>query len=341
MKKIIISIILLLSITSSVMASTDVVNKVFPAMVLIVMEDKNGNEKSIGSGFLVSPNVIATNFHVIENAYSGHVKLVNKDEVYEIDGVVGYSAKYDLALIKIGHNNGTPLTLKSPSVDIGQKIFAIGNPLGLEGTISDGIISGLRDFEDLSLLQISAPISPGNSGGPIVDENGDIIGVATYSFAGGQNLNFAIPVEYLKELFNNQTPLVTLSSLVKVKQPPSKKTSIDFGGISITKLSVIGYMMDYDGFSLKFTLNNNLSKGIKNIQAILIVYDVDGEMLDYSYNSFFTKDCLPGKFSKRQIVDLPSTGVKYLQSEGLVKDEQDMSQYYEFRILDFTVCTWL
>ena len=205
MKKITLVLILIVTSISSVMASTVVVNKVFPATVLIATEDKNGQLQSLGSGFLVSPNVIATNFHVIENSHGGYVKLVNKDEVYEIDGVVGYSIEYDLALIKIGDNSGTPLTLKSPVVNIGQKIFAIGNPLGLEGTISDGIISGLRDYEGLSLLQISAPISPGNSGGPVVDENGEVIGVATYTFSEGQNLNFAVPVKYLKELFNNQT----------------------------------------------------------------------------------------------------------------------------------------
>ena len=77
------------------MASTVVVNKVFPATVLIATEDKNGQLQSLGSGFLVSPNVIATNFHVIENSHGGYVKLVNKDEVYEIEGVVGYNTEYD------------------------------------------------------------------------------------------------------------------------------------------------------------------------------------------------------------------------------------------------------
>ena len=77
------------------MASTAVVNKVFPATVLITAEDKHGQPQSLGSGFLVTPNIIATNFHVIENSHAGYVKLVNKDDVYEIDGVVGYSIEYD------------------------------------------------------------------------------------------------------------------------------------------------------------------------------------------------------------------------------------------------------
>ena len=205
--------------SSQVFASTDVVNKVFPATVLITAEDKNGQPQSLGSGFLIAPNIIATNFHVIENSYSGYVKFVNKDEIYEIEGVVGYDSVYDLALIKIGVNDGTPLPLKSSNIDIGQKVFAIGNPLGLEGTISDGIISGLREFDNFSILQISAPISPGNSGGPVVNEFGEVIGVATFTFSEGQNINFAVPVKYLKELLGKQSPQVSLSSLVDVKSP--------------------------------------------------------------------------------------------------------------------------
>ena len=278
MKKIITTIILIFSIVSisNVMASTLVVNKVFPATVLITAEDKNGQPQSLGSGFLVTPNIIATNFHVIENSYSGYVKFVNKKEIYEIEGVVGYSNEYDLALIKISDNNGTPLPLISPSVDIGQKIFAIGNPLGLEGTISDGIISGIRNFEDFSVLQISAPISPGNSGGPVVNENGDVVGVATFTITEGQNINFAVPVKYLKELLDNQIAQVPLSSLGEIKTTSSTaQPSKDFGGISFTKFSIEDW-----GRELKFSIKNNLRQSVANIKTIWIIYDSDGEPLD-------------------------------------------------------------
>lgn len=262
--------------------------------------------------------------------------------MYEIDGVVGYNIEYDLALIKIADNSGTPLTLKSPVVNIGQKIFAIGNPLGLEGTISDGIISGLRDYEGLSLLQISAPISPGNSGGPVVDENGEVIGVATYTFSEGQNLNFAVPVKYLKELINNQTSLVSLASLVRTDSTPSKQTSIDFKGASITKM-IVNYChncMTTTRYGFKFSLKNNLRQGIRNIRTSIIIYDIDGEMLDFGGETFYKSKygCLPAKYSSRESIYLPYSAVKYLTETKALTTYDDLLKFSEFRIIDYEIC---
>ena len=342
MKKTTLILILIVTSLSSVMASTVVVNKVFPGTVLIATEDKNGQYQSLGSGFLVSANVVATNFHVIENSYSGFVKFVNKDKMYEIGGVVGYSTEYDLALIQIGDNSGTPLALKSPTVDIGQKIFAIGSPLGLEGTISDGIISGLHDFEGYSLMQISAPISPGSSGGPVVDENGEVVGVATSTFEEGQNLNFAVPVKYLKELFDNQTSLASLSSLVKVNPSNNVQTSKDFKGVTITKL-IVGddcrqtYMSNCDiGFSIK----NNLRQKINKIKILHIIYDSDGEVLDYGNKIYpYHSECLEAKMSKRYAYYHGAQGIGYLFTKKRIQNySQDLLKYVELRILDFEIC---
>ena len=243
-------------------------------------------------------------------------------------------------MIQIGYNSGTPLTLKSPSVDIGQKIFAIGSPLGLEGTISDGIISGLRNFERFSLLQISAPISPGNSGGPIVNENGEVIGVAPYTFSEGQNLNFAVPVKYLKELFNNQTSLVSLSSIVKADSTPSKKTSADFKGVSISKMLVTTQCCSTDVmYSIKFSLKNNLRQGVANIRTSIIIYDIDGEMLDYGKKTFYASGdgsyCLPAKHSTREHINLPYSAVNYLQKTGAFRNLKNLLKFSEFRIIDY------
>jgi hypothetical protein len=327
--------------SSNIFASTEVVNKVFPATVLITAEDKNGQPQSLGSGFLVAPNIIATNFHVIENSYSGYVKFINKKEIYEIEGVVGYNENYDLALIKISNNNANPLPLISPSVDIGQKIFAIGNPLGLEGTISDGIISGLREFQDFSVLQISAPISPGNSGGPVVNENGDVVGVATFTMTEGQNINFAVPVKYLKELLENKISQVSLSSLVNIQTVSSNKPSKDFGGLSFTKFKIHDY-----GRLLKFSIKNNLRKQIGNIYTIWIVYDDDGEPLDYHHRTFneaknICKWGIKPKLANRTQTRPPSEGIFYLKEEDLINHPyliKDYFKFVEFRILDYDIC---
>ena len=331
MKKTTLILALIIASISSSMASTVVVDKVFPGTVLIATEDKNGQYQSLGTGFLVSPNVIATNFHVIENSHSGYVKFVNKDKVYEIDGVVGYSSEYDLALIKIEDNSGTPLTLKSPAVDIGQKIFAIGNPLGLEGTISDGIVSGLRDLEGFSLLQISAPISPGSSGGPVVNENGEVVGVATLTYIEGQNLNFAVPIKYLKELLDNQTEQVSLSSLVEIKSTTSNiQSSKDFGGVSFTKLHPENF-----GYSLSFSIKNNLRKDIENIYSVWIIYDSDGEPI-HSRN-FRYKYTIQSKMAIRTSLRPGDSAISYLKSTNKIIDGKDVLKYIEYRILDFDI----
>lgn len=334
---------------SNVLASTDVVNKVFPSTVLIAAEDKNAQPQSLGSGFLVSPNIVATNYHVIENSYSGYVKLVNQDTLYEIEGVVGYDVQKDLALIKISNNIGKEVSYKSSSVDIGQKIFAIGNPLGLEGTISDGIVSGLRNVDGVNLLQISAPISPGNSGGPVVDENGDVIGVATYTYAEGQNLNFAVPVKYVIELLANQSSLVSLSSLVKRSQSSSNKNSKNFKGASIQQPMIDGCNYRYISepqytyrCNFDFSLKNNLRQGIKNINTILIIYDKENEVLDYGETTYFEGTCLKPKLASRLSRSLYKDSIAYLYQTRATEVgtgfEQNILKFIEFRILDFELC---
>ena len=335
MKKLIIFILLLSS--SNIFASTDVVNKVFPATVLITAEDKNGQPQSLGSGFLIAPNIIATNFHVIENSYSGYVKFVNKKQIYEIEGVVGYDTSFDLALIKIGNNDGTPLPILSTQIDIGEKVFAIGNPLGLEGTISDGIISGLREFENFSALQISAPISPGNSGGPVVNEQGELIGVATFTFTEGQNINFAVPIKYVKELLDKNSPMITLSSTINNISKKNDSFKKDYNGLKLSKFEVTNY-----GRQINLTIKNNLRKDIKEIKTIWIVYDTDGEPLDYVRNYYYKS--IKAKLGKRVTFNLPEESIWWLQNKKVIENFgystivlDNFWKFVEFRVLDFEI----
>ena len=90
----------------------------------------------------------------------------------------------------------------SIDVTVGQKVIAIGSPQGLENTVSDGILSGVRDYKSIRYLQITAPISPGSSGGPVLNESGKMVGVATFQFEKGQNLNFAVDAGHLRPLMD-------------------------------------------------------------------------------------------------------------------------------------------
>ena len=166
---------------------------------------------STGSGFFVGPNQIATNYHVIEDILNEYTirgaKLVGKEDIYAIEDVVSFDKEKDLAIVKVKEVKSTgievpALTLgDSDAVQIGEKIYVAGNPQGLEGTFSDGIISAIRgDSTDDKLFQMTAPISQGSSGGPVLNEKGEVIGVSVATLSDGQNLNFAIPVNYLKAL---------------------------------------------------------------------------------------------------------------------------------------------
>src|SRR5882724_6078646 len=194
----------------------------FPSIVLLLMEDSKGQPYSLGSGFFVQGNFIATNAHVIKGATRGTAKLIGRPEKGEILGVVAADPLRDLALLQVKGITAPALPIgESGKVSIGEELYAVGNPHGLEGTVSQGIVSGIRKISETEILQITAPISPGSSGGPVLDQQGKVIGVAVATFKGGQNLNFAIPSAYLAALISQPKSLVPLSSIITRKDSKS------------------------------------------------------------------------------------------------------------------------
>ena len=161
--------------------------------------DGKGNSWT-GSGFVVHDGQIATNYHVINNMSIGGVRLVGKEEIYPVEAILDSDKEHDLAVIKVGGIDAPVLSLgDSDTVRIGDKVYVAGNPHGLEGSFSDGIISAIRGDPD-KFFQMTAPISQGSSGGPVFNEKGEVIGVSFATYRNGQNLNFAIPVNYLKPM---------------------------------------------------------------------------------------------------------------------------------------------
>ena len=166
-----------------------------PSVVLI------RTSTGLGSGFVVSADgKIVTNFHVIRGA--DEAIIVTSDKVEHKDvSVLAVDKTRDLAVLKIGARGLKALTLAdSGRAKPGEHVVAIGNPAGLGDTVSDGLLSGVREFPDATVLQISAPISPGSSGGPVLNDQGQVIGVSTFVLDRGQNLNFAIPINAVKPL---------------------------------------------------------------------------------------------------------------------------------------------
>ena len=245
----------------------------------------------------------------------------------------------DLVLLKINNANAPSLTLgDSSKVGIGDEIFAVGNPKGLEGTFSKGIISAIRKIEEDTLLQITAPISPGSSGGPILNTEGDVIGISVATFKGGQNLNFAIPTSYLSKLLSEVKPVKKLTT----KEKPEKKVKsvlVDLGGRSTE--GVIGenlLWVDY-GYSevgeFSFTLRNQLKQSVKNICCLIIFYDKDGLPLDITVTEY--SDIIPAMLAKRvkgSVED--STRRLTTPKKGLSPGEKPSTKV-EFRILNLQI----
>ena len=179
-----------------------IAKKALAATVLLVMEDANGELLGYGSGFFVKSNQIATNFHVIDGAAQGTAKRVGQETEYTIEGITAMAESHDLAILQVSASGVQPLPLSdSDTVEIGDTVYVAGNPKGyFEGTFSDGIISAIRGDSTSKRLQMTAPVSSGSSGGPVLNSSGEVIGVSFATFRGGQNLNFAMPSNYLKEL---------------------------------------------------------------------------------------------------------------------------------------------
>ena len=212
-----------------------IAQKVFHSIVLLVMEDANGQPLSQGCGFFVRPDIVATNYHVVEGSKSGFAKLIGRKKTYSIASVVAADPNHDLALLKINGINAPPLSFpNNASVGVGDRVYDVGNPLGLEGTFTEGIVSGVRHSKGGdTFIQISAPISPGSSGGPVLNSKGQVIGVATGFFKGGQNLNFAVPSSYIKAALTVGATPRSLSTLRR-----RKKSLSELGGKSVEAIKV-------------------------------------------------------------------------------------------------------
>ena len=180
----------------------DLVRRIKPAAVAVETFDARGDKLSRGSGFFIDKDRIVTNRHVIDGAFRAEVHL-NSGNTFPVKTVVAVDAEADVALLKV---EAPPAQVRSLSLDRtspqeGESVVVIGNPFGLEGSVTNGIVSAVRDIPGFGrIIQITAPISPGSSGSPVVNMKGQVIGVATLQITGGQSVNFAIPSERIAQL---------------------------------------------------------------------------------------------------------------------------------------------
>ena len=310
-----------------------IAKKAFGSTVLLVMEDANGQPISLGSGFFVRNGQIATNLHVVEGAARGYAKLVGQKTKYDIEGITAIDPQRDLVILKVSASGLQVLSLgDSDAVQVGESIYAVGNPRGLEGTFSQGIISSIREVGTDKLLQITAPISPGSSGGPVLNRVSDVIGVSVATFRGGQNLNFAIPSNYLKALIAKVGTPKPLSQAKPTKSGSSILTDIDgrsTDGVTGGKLTW-DYAYSPEG-DYAFSLQNRLRENVRNVYCLVIFYDAQGDPIDVDVVQFH--GLIPAGLAKRVENNVHSSVQELTTRTGSKIPHTKV----ELRILDFEI----
>ncbi|WP_298265945.1 S1C family serine protease [uncultured Lutibacter sp.] len=279
-KKYLLLILTIIPLLTFSQSAKEIAKNCLPSTVSLVMEDKTKQPISLGSGFVLENGKVVTNLHVIEGAKYGYVLENGSSKKHSIKGYFQIDKTNDLAILSVPTLTAQPLaisTLEKP--EIGEKVYAIGNPKGLSGTISEGIVSGIRSMENKSLIQITAPISPGSSGGPVINNKGEVIGVAVGTLTSGQNLNFAIPVNLLKDLANKDTSTIsTLNISEGTTSPKTSKDEINVkDGVIIRKVECHNFF----GAQVSFSIKNNLPHTISDVRILFLLYDNTGTVIDY------------------------------------------------------------
>ncbi len=205
------------------------------AVLTILSKRADGTTFAQGSGFLLTPDgLAASNYHVLDGASLATAECCN-GRTFDVRTLEGVDAKRDLVVFQLYERgssrkpDGLPyVTLQaSDQMQAGARVIAIGSPQGLENTISDGILSAIREQKGIRYLQITAPISPGSSGGPILNENNEVVGVATFQLDRGQNLNFAIAADYLRPLINQRSRIALAQFNWNNQRPADFETASD------------------------------------------------------------------------------------------------------------------
>jgi hypothetical protein len=177
--------------------------KTSPSVLTLEVENSD-HERFVGAAFLVlRPGLAVTAWHVVHDAQTIEAWFSDHRRV-KIVGLVAKDEKLDLALIEIEANDHPQTVLSTNTPRIGAKVFVIGAPKGMDFSLADGLISQVRELEGLRQYQLSCPISPGNSGGPVLNDHGEVVGIVSWRKAGVQNLSFAVPSPEVLRLDSRQ-----------------------------------------------------------------------------------------------------------------------------------------
>jgi hypothetical protein len=309
------------------------------SVVTLVALDDHEQPLCLGSGFFTSANgLVATNAHVIEGAAKVVIRWQGKSGT--ATRIVRFDPRFDLVILQSSFSATPALKLgDSELATVGEEVIALGNPYGLEGTVSTGIISGLRLMNGAKHLQITAPISPGSSGGPIFNSNGDVIGIATATLSSGQNLNFALSANLINEIHDSNL------TFAATKLIPSDNAGTHSYRDLVFADHITEHLSNYHGEdlnSLTLSIQNKTSHTICDLKILIITKNYLGEMLNYylydlSQPSFFANypRCIAAGLAKQ--FDINVLTKNYNMAIKPSNPWKQNKGSYEIRILDFKI----
>jgi outer membrane protein assembly factor BamD (BamD/ComL family) len=203
----------------------ELVRHVKPSVVSVITYNQNGEVAVTGSGFFVHPGQVLTNLHVVEGAARAEIRTFEgKGKTYPVTGLTGLDEEGDLALLSVEMPPERARLAETTTVvpEEGERIFVIGNPLRLEGSVADGIVSAVREVPSLGrIIQITAPISHGNSGSPVFNMKGQVVGVVTIRVMNGQNINLAMGAARFSSV-STRKQLVGFAELAEMEKGAKK-----------------------------------------------------------------------------------------------------------------------
>lgn len=260
------------------LSSDEIFKKCSPAVFYVEVYDKNGQALGSGSGFFIdSDGTAVTNYHVIEGIYSAKIKRSDTGTVHNVLGVYDYNAARDWAIIKVDGKDFPYLEIDESPVSGGQTIYTIGSPIGLDNTMSEGLVSNPnRMLDNIPYIQISAPTSQGSSGGALINKLGKVVGITSAGFVEGQNLNLALPISIIKG-YNKTTPHPFSALLPQEDDMPLGNIDLDV------------YPENERAFEiLKMWLYNNYNRMVEWGPAVITTWQTDEVeqtvMLSYNEN---------------------------------------------------------
>lgn len=302
-----------------------------PSVVTLIALDDRDQPLALGSGFFITRDgVLVTNAHVVGGAAKVLVRWRGQSGVAV--KILNFAHKYDLVTLQTSFAM-TPAVLlaDSDTAAVGQDVVVLGSPQGLEGTVSTGIIGGLRILGGVKFLQITAPISPGSSGGPVFNSQGRVIGISTATSAKGQNLNFALPANLLRDV-----PPATIAFAAAKPIPFDMRD-----GDRLKDLVYFNNIIEEFGFfaegstlaALTASLQNRTSDTISDVRVLVVVKSPRGEVLDFHLRDFKGTVIPPG-LAKQVSIPISTRGFR---TWGIGIDYDRGS--YEIRLLDYKVVT--